>query len=83
MADTFNPTYHALYTENDVTEEYVGKDGKINFEKFLPTPVPEFPVAENVPEAAGEAPTAAEFKALLDALIDAGLMKPASEDVGA
>lgn len=30
--------------------------------------------AANVPVAAGSAPTAAEFKALLDALIAAGLM---------
>jgi len=30
--------------------------------------------AANVPTAAGAAPTAAEFKALLDALIAAGLM---------
>lgn len=30
--------------------------------------------AANVPEAAGETPTAAEFKALLDALIAAGIM---------
>lgn len=34
-------------------------------------------IAENVPEAAGSAPTAAEFKALLDALIAAGIMKEA------
>lgn len=32
------------------------------------------PQAANVPAAAGDAPTAAEFKALLDALIAAGLM---------
>lgn len=31
-------------------------------------------MASNVAEAAGEAPTAAEFKALLDALIAAGIM---------
>ena len=31
-------------------------------------------MAANVAEAAGEAPTAAEFKALLDALIAAGIM---------
>ncbi|MBR6917145.1 MAG: hypothetical protein IKN38_03085 [Clostridia bacterium] len=31
-------------------------------------------MAANVSEAAGEAPTAAEFKALLDALITAGIM---------
>jgi hypothetical protein len=30
--------------------------------------------AANVPEAVGDTPTAAEFKALLDALIDAGIM---------
>lgn len=36
-------------------------------------------IAENVPEAAGEAPTAAEFKALLDALIEAGMMEEAPE----
>jgi hypothetical protein len=33
--------------------------------------------AANVPEADGEAPTAAEFKALLDALITAGIMAAA------
>jgi hypothetical protein len=33
-----------------------------------------FPQAANVAEASGDAPTAAEFKALLDALIAAGLM---------
>lgn len=37
-------------------------------------------VAANVPEAAGANPTAAEFKALLDALIEAGLMLPAEDD---
>lgn len=31
-------------------------------------------MAANVAEAAGEAPTAAEFKALIDALIAAGIM---------
>ena len=35
---------------------------------------PTYPKAALVAEAAGEAPTAAEFKALLDALIAAGLM---------
>lgn len=35
--------------------------------------------ATNVPEAAGEAPTAAEFKALLDALIAAGIMAEEAE----
>jgi hypothetical protein len=36
--------------------------------------------AANVPEAVGDTPTAAEFKALLDALIDAGIMAaPAAE----
>lgn len=34
----------------------------------------------NVPYAAGAAPTAAEFKALIDALIAAGIMAPAAED---
>jgi len=33
--------------------------------------------AANVPEAAGESPTAAEFKALLDALIASGAMAAA------
>ena len=37
-------------------------------------------LVENVPYAAGEAPTAAEFKALIDAFINAGIMAPASED---
>lgn len=38
-------------------------------------------MAENVAEASGANPTAAEFKALLDALIGAGIMAepPASE----
>jgi len=35
--------------------------------------------AANVPEAAGANPTAAEFKALLDALIAAGVMAAAQE----
>lgn len=34
----------------------------------------------NVPYAASTAPTKAEFDALIDALINAGLMAPASED---
>ena len=33
-------------------------------------------LVENVPYAAGEAPTAAEFKALIDAFINAGIMAP-------
>lgn len=33
----------------------------------------------NVPYAAGANPTAAEFKALIDALIAGGIMAPASE----
>ena len=37
-------------------------------------------MAANVPEAAGEAPTAAEFKALLDSLIAAGIMAEAEEE---
>ena len=41
------------------------------------------PQAANVAEAAGDNPTAAEFKALLDALIAAGLMKaPATTQQG-
>lgn len=36
-------------------------------------------MAANVPEAVGEAPTAAEFKALLDALIAAGIMADGAE----
>lgn len=36
-------------------------------------------VCANVAEAASTAPTAAEFKALLDALIAAGIMAPAAE----
>ena len=40
-------------------------------------------MASNVAEAAGDAPTAAEFKALLDALIAAGIMAaPASSGEG-
>lgn len=37
-------------------------------------------VAENVAYAAGANPTAAEFKALIDALIAAGLMEAPSEE---
>ena len=37
-------------------------------------------MAENVAEAASTAPTAAEFKALLDALIEAGIMEEAEEE---
>lgn len=37
-------------------------------------------LVENVPYAAGANPTAAEFKALIDAFIKAGIMAPASED---
>lgn len=39
--------------------------------------------AENVPEAAGDAPTAAEFKALLDAMIGAGQMAEPAESAPA
>ena len=39
--------------------------------------VPTYPKAANVAEAAENAPTAAEFKALLDSLIAAGLMEAA------
>lgn len=34
----------------------------------------------NVPKAAGATPTQAEFDALIDALVNSGLMAPASED---
>ena len=34
----------------------------------------------NVPKAAGANPTKAEFDALIDALVQAGLMAPASEE---
>lgn len=37
-------------------------------------------MAENVAEAASTVPTAAEFKALLDALIEAGIMEEAEEE---
>lgn len=37
-------------------------------------------MAENVAEAEGDNPTAAEFKALLDALISAGLMAEAEPE---
>lgn len=37
-------------------------------------------MAANVAEAAGESPTKAEFKALLDALITAGIMAPGSAE---
>ena len=37
-------------------------------------------LVENVPYAAGASPTAAEFKALIDAFINAGIMAPAEGD---
>lgn len=37
-------------------------------------------MAANVPDAEGEAPTAAEFKVLLDALKDAGIMEPDEDE---
>lgn len=49
-------------------ELIIAASGKLKFG------VNEFKRAAAVPEAAGEAPTAAEFKALLDALKAAGLM---------
>ena len=72
MANTYLVTYKALITEADVKGGYANKNGTINFAGLDKK-------AENVAEAAGQNVTAAEFKALLDALVAAGLMKPATE----
>lgn len=77
MAEAYLVTYKALITEDDIEKGYANKNGTIDFEQFVN---PEPMVAENVPEAAGANVTAAEFKALLDALIEAGLMEAASEE---
>ena len=52
--------------EGDTVEVKIGDDDKL----YVPT----YPKSVNVAEALGDAPTAAEFKALLDALIAAGIM---------
>ena len=72
MANAYLVTYKALITEADITGGYANKNGTINFAGLDKK-------AENVAEAAGQNVTAAEFKALLDALVAAGLMKPATE----
>ena len=72
MANTYLVTYKALITEADIKGGYANKNGTINFAGLDKK-------AENVAEAAGQNVTAAEFKALLDALVAAGLMKPATE----
>lgn len=72
MADAYLVTYKALITEADIEGGYANKNGTINFAGLDKK-------AENVAEAAGSNVTAAEFKALLDALVAAGLMKPATE----
>ena len=74
MAEAYLVTYKALITEADIEKDYANKNGTINFEQFVNNQ------AENVAEAAGANVTAAEFKALLDALIEAGIMKSASEE---
>ena len=75
MADVYLVTYKALITEADIKGGYANKNGTINFAGLDKK-------AENVAEAAGQNVTAAEFKALLDALVAAGLMKPATEEAG-
>ena len=72
MADAYLVTYKTLITEADIKGGYANKNGTINFAGLDKK-------AENVAEAAGQNVTAAEFKALLDALVAAGLMKPATE----
>ena len=72
MANAYLVTYKALITEADIKGGYANKNGTINFAGLDKK-------AENVAEAAGQNVTAAEFKALLDALVAAGLMKPATE----
>lgn len=74
MAEAYKVTYKALITESDIENGYAKKDGTIDFEQFVNNQ------AENVAEAAGANVTASEFKALLDALVAAGLMKAASEE---
>lgn len=65
----------------------VGSEGKNSTAKILSdladnwsTAVPgaDLKPADNVAKAAGTAPTKAEFDALIDALVEAGLMKSAS-----
>lgn len=73
MADAYLVTYKALITDADIEGGYANKNGTINFAGLDKK-------AENVAEAAGSTVTAAEFKALLDALVAAGLMKSASEE---
>ena len=75
MANAYLVTYKALITEADIKGGYANKNGTINFAGLDKK-------AENVAAAAGANVTAAEFKALLDALVAAGLMKPATENVG-
>ena len=75
MADAYLVTYKALITEADIKGGYANKNGTINFAGLDKK-------AENVAAAAGQNVTAAEFKALLDALVAAGLMKPATEEAG-
>ena len=72
MANTYLVTYKALITEADIKGGYANQNGTINFAGLDKK-------AENVAAAAGQNVTAAEFKALLDALVAAGLMKPATE----
>ena len=72
MANAYLVTYKALITEADIKGGYANKNGTINFAGLDKK-------AENVAAAAGQNVTAAEFKALLDALVAAGLMKPATE----
>ena len=69
MANVLNYTEQGGATTHIGGELIVEDGGKI---KFGAT---EFKQADNVAEAAGANPTAAEFKALIDALKAAGIMK--------
>lgn len=61
------------YTDQGGNVTHIG--GTLVVEGTLKLGDAEFKQAEAVAEAAGSAPTAAEFKALLDSLKAAGLMK--------
>jgi hypothetical protein len=62
--------------EGDTVEVKIDGTSAKLFVPTYPTVTPH-PVAANVPYAVGTEPTKAEFDALIDALITAGLMAPA------
>ena len=69
------------HIEVAVADEKIGKEVADAIDAVTPataSAVGGVKVAANVAKAAGAAPTAAEFKALLDALIAAGVMAPAA-----